>query len=131
MQAQILLPGPDFQNIEYAADMTKAARPPLATRIATLRKDAGLSQADLARRINTNASNVAFWELTGTPPRGAILPALARELGVSVDELLGVAPARPAIAKGRLQEAFHAAAKLPRRRQQKIIEVVEALVKAS
>jgi hypothetical protein len=29
-----------------------------------------------------------------------------------------------------LQEAFHAAAKLPRRRQQKIVEVVEALLKA-
>jgi hypothetical protein len=41
-----------------------------------------------------------------------------------VDELLCVTPQRPAIAKGRLQEAFHAAAKFPRRQQQKIIEVV-------
>jgi len=131
MQAQILLPGVDFQNIEYYARMSKDTRPPLASRIATLRKDAGLSQAELAKRINTHASNVAFWELSGTPPRGAILPALARELGVSVDELLGVKPTRPAIAKGRLQEAFHAAAKLPRRRQQKIVEVVEALLQAA
>lgn len=130
MQAQIFLPGPDFQNIEYDEAMSKAARPPLALRIATLRKDAGLSQVDLAKRIGTSASNVAFWELSGTPPRGEVLPALARELGVSVDELLGVTPQKPAIAKGRLQEAFHAAAKLPRRRQQKIVEVVEALLKA-
>lgn len=130
MQAQSFLPGPDFQNIEYHAAMSKAARPPLGVRIATLRKDAGLSQVDLARRINTSSSNVAFWEQTGTPPRGEILPALARELGVSVDELLGVTPLKPAIAKGRLQEAFHAAAKLPRRQQQKIVEVVEALLKA-
>jgi len=130
MQAQTFLPGPDFQNIEYDADMSKAVRPPLAVRIATLRKDAGLSQVELAKRISTSASNVAFWELTGTPPRGEILPALARELGISVDELLGVTPQKPAIAKGRLQEAFHAAAKLPRRQQQKIVEVVEALLKA-
>ena len=130
MQAQTFLPGPDFQNIEYDADMSKVARPPLAVRIATLRKDAGLSQVELAKRISTSASNVAFWELTGTPPRGEILPALARELGISVDELLGVTPQKPAIAKGRLQEAFHAAAKLPRRQQQKIVEVVEALLKA-
>lgn len=130
MQAQIFLPGSDFQNIEYAAAMSKATRPPLAVRIATLRKDAGLSQVELAKRVATSSSNVAFWEQTGTPPRGEILPALARELGVSVDELLGVTPPKPAIAKGRLQEAFHAAAKLPRRQQQKIVEVVEALLKA-
>lgn len=130
MQAQTFLPGPDFQNIEYDEAMSKAARPPLALRIATLRKDAGLSQVELAKRIGTSASNVAFWELSGTPPRGEVLPALARELGVSVDELLGVTPQKPAIAKGRLQEAFHAAAKLPRRQQQKIVEVVEALLKA-
>jgi transcriptional regulator with XRE-family HTH domain len=130
MQAQTFLPGQDFQNLVYDAAMSKAARPPLAVRIATLRKDAGLSQVDLAKRIATSSSNVAFWEQTGTPPRGEILPALARELGVSVDELLGVTPQKPAIAKGRLQEAFHAAAKLPRRQQQKIVEVVEALLKA-
>jgi transcriptional regulator with XRE-family HTH domain len=130
MQAQIFLQGFDFEEDPYNAAMSKTARPPLALRIATLRKDAGLSQVELAKRINTSASNVAFWELTGTPPRGEILPALARELGVSVDELLGVAPLKPAIAKGRLQEAFHAAAKLPRRQQQKIVEVVEALLKA-
>jgi len=91
---------------------------------------AGLSQVELAKRIDTSSSNVAFWELTGTPPRGEVLPALASALGVSVDELLGVTPPRPAVAKGRLQEAFHAAAKLPRRQQQKIVEVVEALLKA-
>ena len=130
MQAQTFLPGQDFQNLVYDAAMSKAARPPLAVRLATLRKDAGLSQVDLAKRIATSSSNVAFWEQTGTPPRGEILPALARELGVSVDELLGVTPQKPAIAKGRLQEAFHAAAKLPRRQQQKIVEVVEALLKA-
>ena len=130
MQAQTFLPGQDFQNLVYDAAMSKAARPPLAVRIATLRKDAGLSQVELAKRIATSSSNVAFWEQTGTPPRGEILPALARELGVSVDELLGVTPQKPAIAKGRLQEAFHAAAKLPRRQQQKIVEVVEALLKA-
>jgi len=131
MQAQIFLPEPDFQNLGYDAAMSQATRPPLALRLATLRKDAGLSQVELARRINTSSSNVAFWELSGTPPRGEVLPALARELGVSVDTLLGVTPQKPAIAKGRLQEAFHAAAKLPRRQQQKIVEVVEALLKAS
>ena len=47
-----------------------------------------------------------------------------------VDALLGVTPPKPTVAKGRLQEAFQAAARLPRRKQQKIVEVVEALLKA-
>jgi transcriptional regulator with XRE-family HTH domain len=110
--------------------MAKADRPPLAQRLASLRKDAGLSQAQLAAKIGVHSSNIAFWELSGTPPRGEVLPDLARELGVSVDVLLGVVASKPPIARGRLQEAFHAAAKLPRRRQQKILEVVEALLKA-
>ena len=131
MQADSFPAGLDFQNIGYDAVMPKAARPPLAVRLATLRKDAGLSQVQLAGRVGVHASNIAFWELSGTAPRGEVLPALARELGVSIDELLGVTPQKPAIAKGRLQEAFHAAAKLPRRQQQKIVEVVEALLKAS
>src|ERR1051325_3457391 len=95
MQAQISFQGPDFQNIEYDAAMSKAVRPPLALRLAMLRKDAGLSQVQLAAKIGVHASNIAFWELSGTPPRGEVLPALARELGVSVDELLGVTPQKP------------------------------------
>ena len=130
MQADCFPAGLIFPEDPYNAGMSKADRPPLAQRLAALRRDAGLSQADLAQRIGTSASNVAFWELSGTPPRGEILPALARALGVSVDELLGVTPPKPAVAKGRLQEAFQAAARLPRRKQQKIVEVVEALLKA-
>ena len=59
-----------------------------------------------------------------------MLPKLAHALGVSVDELLGVTPPKPKkqAAKGRLQLVFESASKLPRRQQQKIAEVVEALV---
>jgi hypothetical protein len=47
-----------------------------------------------------------------------------------VDALLGVTPPKPKrqAAKGRLQLVFETASKLPRRQQQKIVEVVEALV---
>ena len=66
----------------------------------------------------------------GTPPRGEVLPKMAHALGVSVDELLGVTPPKPKkqAAKGRLQLVFESASRLPRRQQQKIAEVVEALV---
>jgi len=50
-----------------------------------------------------------------------------------VDELLGVIPIKPkrTVAKGRLQQVFESASRLPRRQQQKIAEVVQALVSQS
>lgn len=119
-----------FLTLGYDAGMPKTERPPLAKRLAELRQAAGLSQAQLAEKVGVNASNIAFWELSGTPPRGEVLPKLAQVLGVSVDELLGVRPLKPKrqVAKGRLQEVFEAASKLPRRQQEKIAEFVEAFV---
>lgn len=84
----------------------------------------------LADKLGVHHSNIAFWELSGTPPRGEVLPKMAHALGVSVDELLGVTPPKPKkqAAKGRLQQVFESAAKLPRRQQNKVAEFVEAFV---
>lgn len=120
-----------FQNVAYDAAMAKKARrPALGQRLVELRQAAGLTQMGLADKLGVHHSNIAFWELSGTPPRGEVLPKMAHALGVSVDELLGVTPPKPKkqAAKGRLQQVFESAAKLPRRQQQKIAEVVTALV---
>lgn len=111
------------------SDLTRQ-RPPMAQRLVELRQQAGLTQTELAAAVGVAVSNIAFWELKGTPPRGEVLPALAKALGVSVDAILGVTPPKPVAPKSRLQELFQATAKLPRRKQQKIAEVVEALLKA-
>jgi transcriptional regulator with XRE-family HTH domain len=101
----------------------------MAQRLVELRQKAGLTQTELAAAVGVAVSNIAFWELKGTPPRGEVLPALAKALGVTVDAILGVAPPRPkAAAKGRLQSALDAAAKMPRRQQAKVAEFVEAFV---
>ncbi|CAN5175788.1 hypothetical protein BH09MYX1_BH09MYX1_58830 [soil metagenome] len=66
-----------------------------------------------------------------------VLDALARALGVHVEDLLGdKADRRPTDASqprkpgpvGKLQKAFEQAAALPRRQQQKVVEIVTALV---
>ena len=100
--------------------------------LVALREAAGLTQQALAGKLGVHPSNIGFWERWNKPPRGDIIPRLADALGVSVDELLGTTPpkSRPA-PKGRLHEAFEAAAKLPRRQQARIVQVVEALLKAS
>lgn len=95
-----------------------------------LRIAAGLSVRELARQIDQQPTNISFWERTGKTPRSEVLVDMARVLGVSVEQLLGEIPARKGQSNpaGKLGRAFEAVSKLPRRQQQKIIEVVEALV---
>jgi len=117
-----------FRLIAYDDDMQKSERPPLAQHLASLRQAAGLSQAQLAQRLGVHPSNIGFWELSGTPPRGEVLPALARALGVTIDELLGVKSLKRIAAKGHLQQVFEEASRLPRRQQQKLAEFVKLFV---
>ena len=52
------------------------------------RKQANLSQADVASKIGVDQSTVCLWETGKTKPRASILPAIAALYGVTVDELL-------------------------------------------
>jgi len=105
-------------------------RPAYGQHLAELREAAGLTQQQLADKLGLPQSNITFWERSEKPPRGEVLSKLAHAVGVSVDVLLGVTPPKPKrqAAKGRLQQVFESAGKLPRRQQEKIVEVVEAMV---
>ena len=131
MQAFSFEQSGDFPAADYDAAMRKKDRPPLGLRLTELRQAAGLTQIQLADKLGVHPSNIGFWELSGTPPRGEVLPKMANALGVSVDALLGVTPPKPKrqAAKGRLQHVFEAASKLPRRQQEKVAEFVGAFVK--
>ena len=55
--------------------------------------------------------------------------SMAKALGVTVEELLGAPkPRRAAAPGGRAGRVFEAVSRLPRRQQDKIVDVVEALV---
>jgi hypothetical protein len=53
---------------------------------------------------------------------------MAKALGVTVEELLGEEKPRRATPPGKLGQVFDQVSKLPRRQQDKIVEVVQALV---
>ncbi len=70
----------------------------IGERIKHARKEAGLSQADLAKYVGRSQSAVAEWETGETAPRRNIVEKIASSLGVSVHwlELGGVDdPRRP------------------------------------
>ena len=124
-------------NVHYTAHMQAAfsARvylplmPKAVSKLRKLREAAGLSLRELARQIGEQPTNVSFWERTGTLPKSDVLIPIAKALGVTVEELLGEPKAKRAPAPGgKVRQVFEAVTKLPRRQQQKIVEVVEALV---
>ena len=67
----------------------------LGVRIAALRREAGLSQAELAARLQISPSAMGMYEQGRREPAADMLVALSRELGVSVDFLLTGQPAAP------------------------------------
>jgi transcriptional regulator with XRE-family HTH domain len=83
----------------------------------------------LARQIDESHTNVSYWERSGQIPRSDKLAPIAKALGVTVEELIGAPKARGAVTPGgKVGQAFAAVARLPRRQQDKIVDVVKALV---
>ena len=60
----------------------------LGTRIAALRRRAGLSQSELARRLRISPSAVGMYEQGRREPAVEVLLAMARIFDVSMDYLL-------------------------------------------
>ena len=63
-------------------------------RLKTFRKQKGLTQQQLADLLNVSNKSVSRWESAGGYPDIEVLPALAKALGVTVDELLSDTPVR-------------------------------------
>jgi len=106
-------------------------RPAQGARLARLRKAAGLTQTELAQSIGESQANIAFWERSAKPPRSDVLPRLAQALGVTVEVILGMEKAplpRETKPLGKVQQVFEDVRKLPRRKQERIVEIVAALV---
>ena len=59
----------------------------IGSKIKQLRYKAGLTQEQLATRLGISPQSVSKWENSVTMPDITLLPALATELGVTIDEL--------------------------------------------
>ncbi|HEX3988197.1 MAG TPA: helix-turn-helix transcriptional regulator [Verrucomicrobiae bacterium] len=108
---------------------TDKPRSPLGQRIAAARELAGISQAQLAEHLGVTQPTVAYWERKAVNIRSDVLTKIARALNVSTDEVLGTkTPRTSSKPVGKARRVFESVSKLPRRQQEKIVEVVEAMV---
>ena len=62
--------------------------PSMGDMISTLRKEKGMTQKDLADRLNITDKAVSKWERNLAFPDTATIPGLAEILGISVEELM-------------------------------------------
>jgi transcriptional regulator with XRE-family HTH domain len=97
-------------------------------RLAALRKAAGLSQSQLAQALGIPQRTLCFYEREASYLPSLLLPDLARILGVSIEEVLGIDENgnRKRGPKSKLERQIEAISKLPRQQQQKILAVIEA-----
>lgn len=100
-------------------------------RLAALRKQAGLSQAALAEAVGIPQRTISFYEREAEAIPSTLVPTLAKVLGVSMEELLGINNGAQRAKRGpksQLERQLEAVATLPRQQQQKILDVVEAMI---
>lgn len=60
----------------------------IGERVYRLRQAKGLTRSELAKRLGVSRQRVGNWERGLNTPTLGVLPGLARELGVTVDELI-------------------------------------------
>lgn len=85
----------------------------LGARIATLRRDKGWSQSQLAHRLKISSSAVGMYEQGRREPSAELLVAMATEFGVSTDFLLtGKPSAMDTVDMTRLLESRLEAARI-------------------
>ncbi|MGI9115826.1 MAG: helix-turn-helix domain-containing protein [Chthoniobacterales bacterium] len=122
------------QNSPYAWVMAKGRpastkRPQLGERIAQARLQAGLTQAQLAEKLDTSQRVVTYWEREAVGLRADQLAKLAEALGVSADYFLGrEAKKRGSGPAGKARLLFEQVSQLPRFHQQRILATVEDML---
>lgn len=79
----------------------------LGARIAALRRQAGWSQAELARRIQISPSAIGMYEQSRREPSADTLVALSQVFGVSTDYLLTGKPLNPPDQQALSQSLLH------------------------
>jgi len=113
-----------------------AGRPPskkatsFGKRLASARREAGLTQHELAAKIDVTQRVIAYWERESIGLKADQLLSLAAALGVSVDSLLGNKKEvkRRGGPTGRARRLFENIDSLPRAQQRKVLDMVETVL---
>ena len=105
----------------------------LGRRIAEHRKALGLTQTDLAQELGVAQQTMAHYEGGTARIAAAMLPTVARVLGVTIEELIGMPARRGTSKRGpapKLQQQLERVQSLPKAQQQAISKVLDSVLAA-
>jgi transcriptional regulator with XRE-family HTH domain len=124
-----------FFSPPYDDDMPQGrpssrSRPSFGQRLFEARQALGLSQTEVAEKLNMGQAGYAAWERDNVALRPDQICRLAKILNVSVDHLLGVEekPNHKGGPTGKVRKVFEKVSRLPRHQQSKVVEFVDAFV---
>lgn len=99
-------------------------------RLAQLRKAAGYTQLELANEIGVSRRMIAYYEIQSDHPPTSLLPAMAKALRLTTDELLGAAPikkvARPT--DSRLHRRLQQIEQLEPTEKRQVLQLLDAFI---
>jgi len=96
-----------------------------------LRENAGLGMREVARQLEIGHTKLRHWEKIGKITEPEAIVRLAAIYHVSIEEVLGHIKPKPDVApNSKLSRLFAEISKLPRKRQQRIVNVVEDMLTA-
>lgn len=102
-------------------------------RLHALRTERGLTQIELAKAISSSQRAISYYETVADFPPASVIIDLAKALGVSTDQLLGVKNGRaPQESREirRLRRQLQQVLGLPERDRRAIVRMINSLVAA-
>ena len=133
MQAKTItsFPGP-YDVAMNTGRPARHPRTPFGERLHAAREARGLSQAQVAEQLGMSQNAYACWERKPVALRPDQVEQLAKILDVSVEALFNGdgGPDRKGGPTGKARRVFDEVSRLPRKRQQRILSVVEDMLAA-
>jgi len=122
--------GADYNEPMSAGRPPKSKRPFFGERLAVARQEAGLTQRQLAEKMDTTQRMITYWEREGIALRPDQLARLADTLNVTADYLIGRVPTRQRGIgpMGKTKRLFASLSNLPRHQQEKIFTILEPFI---
>ena len=103
----------------------------IGERLAQLRKDRGITQKEMAKKLDVTQSMVSDYENGIFRIHGDLIVKIAKVLDVSADELLGLNKtqgSKPTIQNKRIFKKLHDIDKLPKRDQEALLRTINAFL---
>jgi transcriptional regulator with XRE-family HTH domain len=109
---------------------TKEGIETIAQRLLRMRKEKGITQAEMADFIGVTQSVVSDYERGELRLHGELIAKVAKILGVSADEILGLEPVKRSSAANnrRLLRRIQQIDQLPKRDQEALLRTIDAFL---